>query len=43
MIRWRGIHKLNEEIGEVLRITGKLGAFPISGTSPIHQLGTQRD
>ena len=28
MIYWRGVHKLNEEMGEVLQITGKLGPFP---------------
>lgn len=27
---WRGIHKLNEELGEVLQICGKLGAYPDS-------------
>lgn len=28
MERWRGIHKLTEEAGELLRIIGKLNAFP---------------
>ncbi len=28
MERWRGIHKLIEECGEVLQVCGKLGAFP---------------
>lgn len=27
--KWRGIHKLTEEAGELLRILGKLGAFPV--------------
>lgn len=28
MERWRGIYKLTEECGELLRIIGKLTAFP---------------
>lgn len=27
-VKWRGIHKLTEECGEVLQLLGKLGAFP---------------
>jgi hypothetical protein len=26
--KWRGIHKLIEEAGEVLQLCGKIGAFP---------------
>lgn len=25
---WKGIHKVNEELGEILQTTGKIGAFP---------------
>jgi hypothetical protein len=29
MDKWRGIHKLQEEMGEVLQLLGKVGAFPV--------------
>ena len=28
MVRWQGIYKLNEEMGELQQILGKLGPFP---------------